>query len=111
MTTEMQEELMVEINSAVPGLAKVMTSDDLVEILTKYTTEQPDDMPDGGADLVENVVQKTRELDAAIDALNDSFRESCEGIMVLTGPEFRIMTVEFIREEVPLADILGDDNV
>ena len=101
-------EVVVKVTTQTPGLSEVVGADTLSQQLKAYMNGAPEDIPEGGADLMFDVIESVQALTAAVHALNVSFRDESDGIMVLIGPEFRFLTVATETQEVPLEEYQED---
>lgn len=102
-------EVMMATTTYTPNLSQSLTAANLKETLMAYIAEAPDDVPEGGDQLFHDVIDKLEALQKSIIALNTSFHESADGIIILTDPEFRVMTVQVSVEEVPLDEYKSSD--
>jgi hypothetical protein len=72
----------------------VMQSEELAGMLSGYAEKFPDDMPNGGADLIFDVIESLAQLDKTLSALNASFRDEGDGVMIVYAPSFTVLSVK-----------------
>jgi len=97
----------VFVQEITPTLTKSLTTEDLSNFLTGYMTDA-ENMPDDGPGLLTNVLLTMETHKNAIRALNESFTDAADGIIVLTNPEYRLMLVQISETEVPASEVFDE---